>query len=421
MFKKLILILLTLLLVSCTNNKQEEVIDIPLEESLFIDPINDVFLFDELNSEIRNRWLDVVNTDGGSRISNYQLEMLYKDVYDDELVDIDGNIVNLKDYEKLVINFVSVECGACKLEIENYINDIVSFDDSIQFVQYFGIGDKEDILDLYKELNVTIPNNLIIIAANDDMKNYMKYDLMAEMYPTFVFYLNNKVSFDIVSKLSLNAYIKAIDIGFNNPIKIEELVDEKKRDIFSLNRDIDDVKNDLSKESIERINYLDEPIYEYTSNMTYKMMGKKLDYTNLLEANAGAISQVNDYSRYIDKDLVIFYESFSNSSETDKVEFINSLMNDKDIEYIVVLIEGFESQSRIYEEMDIKFNCPVVSNLGYMPRGFYAIGINVYPTALFVKEGTFTGAYAPIACIDDFNYAIDTFLKDKCIALKANN
>lgn len=422
MFKKVILVLLTLLLVSCNNNKQEEEIIIPpVEESLFIEPINDVFLFDELNSEIKNRWQDVLKIDGSNHLENYQLEMLFKDIYEDDLVDIYGNVINLKTYDKLVLNFVSVDCGACKLEIENYINDLVDYVDDVQFVQYFGVGTKEEILDLYKSLNVSIPENLIIIEANDDVKNYMKYDLMAKMYPTFVFYLNNKVSFNVVSKMSLVAYKKAIDIAFNEPIKKEELINKDGIDIFTLNRDFDDVKNDLRKENLERIEYLNDKIYEYTDNMTFKLMGKKIDFNNLLSPNAETISQINDYSKYVDKDLVIFYESFSDSSETDKVEYINSLIEDDDVEYIVVLIEGFESQSRIYEDMDVKFHCPVVSNLGYMPRGFYSIGINVYPTALFIKESTFTGAYAPIENIDKFNYAINTFLKDDCIALKANN
>ena len=419
MLKKLLIVLLSLLLISCEkevieDKKEEEII-----ESKFIDPIKDVFLCDELNENIKNRWMEIINTDGGRGINNYQIEMLFKDIYEGELIDINGNTVDLNSYDKLVFNFVSTECGTCKQEISECINDLVNEYEDVTFIQYFGIGEKEDILNMYSSLNVTIPDNLIIIAHNDDFHNYMKYDLKAEMYPTFVFFNAQKVSLVLTSKLSLKAYKKAYDLAFENPIRIEELINKDGIYLFDLNRTVQDVKNDLSKENQEKVNYLDDPIYTYTSETTYKLMGKKLDFSNTLEGNLNVISEIDDYSYYEDKELVLIYETL-NGDDADKINFINSLISD-DKEYIVVLIEGFESQTYYYENSEVKFNCPVVSNLGYMPRGFYSVGIIDYPTCIFIKEGTFTGAYGVIESIDKFNYALNTFLGENSIALKVNN
>ena len=236
MLKKLLIVLLSLLLISCEkevieDKKEEEII-----ESKFIDPIKDVFLCDELNENIKNKWMEIINTDGGRGISNYQIEMLFKDIYEGELIDINGNTVDLNSYDKLVFNFVSTECGACKQEISECINDLVNEYEDVTFIQYFGIGEKEDILNMYSSLNVTIPDNLIIIAHNDDFHNYMKYDLKAEMYPTFVFFNAQKVSLVLTSKLSLKAYKKAYDLAFENPIRIEELINKDGIYLFDLNR-----------------------------------------------------------------------------------------------------------------------------------------------------------------------------------------
>lgn len=420
MFKKILLVLLSLLLVSCDKEINEDIKEEVIIESEFIEPIRDVFLCDELNSNIKNKWMEINNIDGGRGINNYQIEMLYKDVYDKELIDINGNKLNLKDYDKLVINFVSVDCGTCKQEISESIVDIVNEYEDVKFIQYFGIGNKEEILNMYSSLNVQIPDNLTIVAKDDDFHNYIKYELKAEMYPTFVFYNNQKVNLDLVSRVSINAYKKAYDLAFINPIKKEELINSEGIYLFDLNRTIEDVKNDLSEENKKRIEYLDDPLYAFTSETTYKLMGKKLDFYNTLEGNSNTISEIDNYSYYEDKDLVIFYESLDGIDE-DKINYINSLMIDDTKEYIVVLIEGFESQTYYYQNSEIKFNCPVVSNLGYMPRGFYSVGIIDYPTCIFIKEGNFTGAYGVIESIDKFNYALDTFLGENSIALKKNN
>ena len=421
MLKKISLLVLCLLLVACADKQPEqEPIDDPvIEESIFIEPIRDVFLFDELDAKIRQDWLDIIRE--STTASNYHLEMMFTDIYDGDVDDIYGNTVNLSDYKQLVFCFISTDCPHCKKEIDTYLTDIVNEYADVQFVLYFGKGDVDEIKELFNSLGVGMPDNAIIISENNELFNYVKYDLAALMYPTFVFFKNGKVSFDMDGELSLEQYRKAYDFAFVNTLNETDFINEDGINIFDLNRTVDDVKNSLSKQNQERIDYLDDKIYTYTSYLTYRMMGDKLDFSRMLEGSSQYISEINNYYPYQDSELVLFYVALSDKDDVESVEFINSLMSDKSKEYIVVFYEGFDSSSHIYQQMDVKFNCPVVSILGYMPKDFYKYAVSDYPSAIFVNKGTFTGAYSVIEDADKFAYALDTFLGENCIALKANN
>ena len=71
MFKKILLVLLSLLLVSCDKEINEDIKEEVSIESEFIEPIRDVFLCDELNSNIKNKWMEINNIDGGRGINKF--------------------------------------------------------------------------------------------------------------------------------------------------------------------------------------------------------------------------------------------------------------------------------------------------------------------------------------------------------------
>jgi len=415
MIKKICLILLCLLLVSCSKETKDQVIDNVIEnESIYVEPIKDAFLFSELNDSTKQRWNKIIESNKATSVENYQLTMLFKETLDYDFLDIDGNTINLNNYDHLLLEVVSYTCNHCKNEIVDYMNDIANEFDDVAIIQYFDKGSKQDILDFYSELNISIPENIIIVSEDDKLHDYIKYELETELYPTFIFFNKQKVSFNMIGEMTYVSYKKAYDIAFDNVLTNQDLVNSDGVDIFTLSRSEEEVKSDLSKENQNKVSYLGE-------ELVYKVMGNTLNFYDVLDGSDRYISTIQDFTYYKDKDLVLIYEQLKDESETDKIEFINSLLSDKSVEYIVVLIEGFESSSNIYNKMDVKLDCPVVSILGRMPKDFYKFGLSRYPSALFVQNGVFTGAYVGIKDNKNFSTSIDTYLKDTSIALKKNN
>lgn len=404
MLKKILVVLSILLLVSCGDKKKEIVI----EE--YICPIKDVFLFDELDYKLAQR---VKKANGYKDFSNYQFKMLYKDVYDQELVDIWGNVIDLKEYDNFILEVLSSTCLHCKKSIEDNLDNLLALDTTI--IQYFNVGDKDDIKSLYKDIGIDIPN-IVIIEKDEDLNKYLKDYLCIDRYPTLISFKDDKVSFNSIGDMNLETTNSYYDLSFNNVID-EKIVDE----LIKLDRDIDDLKNNLSSINQNKIIELDND--EYTIEASYKLMGNVVDFDDMSnDRNTVYLSEVDDYSKYKDKDLVLLFTSLKDSNDTDKVDFINKLIeSNSDVEYIVVLIEGIDNSSNIYKTMKTRFKCEAVSVLGYIPVDFFTIGLINYPSAFFIRKGIYTGVYSNIESVELFNKAIDTFLGDGSIALVKNN
>ena len=408
MLKKLI-ILLFILLVSCDS---KQVIN---EEKQYIDPINDLYIFDELNTN--NQELINLAT-GNKEYRNEQFKMLYKDIYCKDIVDIFGNKYNLSKYDNLVFEVVSVECEHCKNFIKEHSNNLLSH--GIQVVQYFNVGNKDEIINFYNDMDMEIPNNIIVVEKNDDLYSYVKDYIRIVKYPSLISYKNGKVSFMVDGEKNdsnLNAFY---NISFINPLTIEDLSNEDGNSYIEICRNENDVLNSLSDDNLSKLKSLDND--DNTVSYTSKLIGSKVDYDNMSgHKDSTYISDIEDYSYYKDKNVVLLFTYLNDASEIEKINEINNIiaMNDN-LEYIVVLVEGMESSSNIYRSMPIKFNCKVVSVLGYIPNDFFKLGIKNYPTAFFIESGTYTGAYSNIEK-DRFNEAIDLFIGDNSIALVGNN
>lgn len=405
-------------MLACTTKSEEsgrKENEIFVEEA-YIDPVKDVFIFGELSKELQEK---IQKANCGEEYKNYQFKMLNEKAYEGELSDINGNIVSLKDLDRFYLEVVSVNCSHCKKQLG--IMSELSGTQDIPFVQYFNLGDKDEILAMYEEQGVEIPEKMIIIAQDEGMKDYVKNDLGIKSYPTLLTYDKGAVSFDAVGEVDVESFEAIRILGFEDPIKTDELTDSDGNQLLKLSRSIDDVKNDLSTSNILALEELDND--DYTCELTYQLMGKKLDFDKLINNKSEVyMQQIEDYSVYKDKKLVLFYTYLRDNAQTDKVEFINSLMlGQKDVEFIVVLVEGMESSSAALKNMPISFNCPVVSVLARMPEDFFDFGLNSYPTAVFVDRGTFTGGYSNIENKEKFDRAMELFLSNECIAYKSNN
>ncbi len=408
--KKLLSVLLIVLLVACKKEDTE-----PVKEE-YIDPVRDVFIFAEVDSSLQERLKEANN---GFDYRNFQFEMLFKDIYDKQITDIKGNSYDLSQYEDIILQVVSVDCEHCHRQIE-MIDDFLDETDAL-FVQYFNVGTASEIKSLYHELYQKIPEDICIVERDEDIKNYIKDYLKLEKYPTLVCFKNGKVSFCAEGETDPETFVKINQIGFIDLIKKEDLVDAQGRDLLSLNHSLEDVKNSLSIENQEKITELDHD--GYTEELTYQLIGNPLDFTKTGgSASEIYISDISDFKPYEQEELVLIYTYLRDNSETEKVDFINELIDSNDsVKYIVVLIEGAESSSAALRNMKTGFHCPVVSILGYMPDDFFRFGLIAYPTAVFVEKGIFAGAYSDIENKEKFNQAIEMFLGDASLAYKKNN
>lgn len=396
-----------LCLVACENKNEEEEIE-------YIEPINNIVIFDELVPDVRVRILKASNN---NKPSNEDFKMIGKTLYQKELVDINGNTIKLTDYDNLLVDVISINCGKCRQQLLD-VNKLIS--DEYTTVLFFDVGTKEEILSLFEELDMEIPEDLIIISENRYLKKYIVDELNIYKYPTMICFKNQKVTFDNSGYLDEDSYEYLIDLGFINPLSEKDFLNNDGINAINLNRTIDDLRSDLSKDNLDRLNKLDND--DYTVELTCQLMSKDLDFDDLQECNSNIyINEVEDFSYYKDKKLVIFYTDLKNVNDTEKIDFFNSLMANDEYEYLMVLIEGLESASDVYKSIDSKFNCPVVSNLSSRPIGFFDFGLASYQTAVFVDRGKYVGAYSNIKNLECFNEALKMFLSDECIAYKKNN
>ena len=382
----------------------------------YIDPVKDVFIFGELDEGLQK---DLKTANCHSDYQNYQFKMLEKEVYQNDLYDINDDLIDLKKYDEFCMEVVSTECMHCIRQLR-VLPELIQ-DKDLTFIQYFNVGTKDEILALYEKEGLEIPENMIIISRDDGLWEYLKNVLQIKAYPSLLCFKKGKLTFMSVGEHDEESFEMLLNYGFKNALNVHNLKDENGEELIKSSRNKDDVRNDLSEENRARLEALDHD--DYTTDLTYQLMGKKVDFTFAGNANSDVyVSEIDDFSKYEDEKLVLIYTYLRDNSETDKVNFINELMlANKDVRYIVVLVEGLESSSAALKNMSIGFTCPTVSVLGKIPDDFYSFGMISYPTAVFVDRGTFTGAYSEVESKEKIAEAIEMFLGEECIAYKRSN
>ena len=414
MIKRLFIILLLLLMCGCEAQIEDE-----KELTGYLDPISEIDLFNALKTETKKR---IYEDNDNTALSSNQLKMIGRSAPDFPLIDIDGNEIDINKLDNVVFEIVATWCTHCQTETKEYLTEIVTMFPDMTFIQYFNEGTPDEIYQFYTNLNIPIPENVIVIPQDDRVHEYFNQNYLLEYYPTFIAFKKGTITCMIDQEVTFNRFCGFYDLAFNSPLKSEELVNEDGVSIFELNRDMDDLYNDLSLENQKKLDDLSEN--KYTKELTLTKMSKSLDYYNTLDAYSGNyLREVNDYSFYIDKDVVLVYLYFESAEEA--LPMI-SLMNDcieanPDLNYIGVLIEGEFSSSMIYNYLSEKLHAPVVSILSDIPSDFYSFTVHDFPSAVFVEKSTFTGAYTDIKNVETFNKALDMFIGDNCIALRKNN
>lgn len=385
------------------------------EEKLeYIDPVRDIFIFGELATDTQTK---LKQANANNEFRNYQFLMLGDDAYAKTLKDINDNDVNMNEYDRVMLEIVSVKCSHCRKQLHE-LEKMMSFDD-VMFIQYFNVGNKQEILKVYEEEGIEIPDNLMIIEHDMDFEDYIRYYLKIENYPTIITYDNGKVVFDTYGEHDENSIDRIYEISFVDPIIEDDLCDAEGNKLLDILRTSDDVKNDLSADNQKKL----EDLGKKSEELTLKLMSKSFDPTVYKKTNNTIYyNEIEDYSDLMEEEVVVLYESLTDDTAKEKVEFVNNLIAaDQDKSYILVLDEGADSSSEILRNMQTRFNCPVVSLLSRIPDDLMIYDINDFPSALFINKGTITGTYLNIKDSESFTNAINMFLGNESIALKKNN
>ena len=419
--KKLTLLLAALFLVGCTANEvpaipEEEETETGIVSDDFIDPINDVFIFSKLDEDLQKQ---IKTANCNADYENYQFKMLGKDVCEEKFTDLAGNTVDLRQLGTFYLEVVSVDCSHCRKQL-NVIKDLALTQDK-PFLQYFNVGEKDEILSFYEEQGVSMDPDITVLSHDDVLEEYLRHEIGIKKYPTLLCFKDGKLCFSSVGEVGEEAFKTIESLCFDQGIDIASLKDENGKLLTDASRSAEDVWDDLSIENQEKIGSLDND--GYTKDLTLKLIGRKVDFSRIVPGQGSMYySQVDDFKHYEKENLILIYTYLRDNSETDKVAFINDLIDLNDgNRYIVILVEGLESSSVALANMDAVFHCPVVSVLGRMPEQFFDFGLVAYPTAVFIDHGVFTGAYSDIEDKEKFALSKLMFLGGESIALKSNN
>ena len=404
---KIRILLICLLTLLCSCSREE------INKTEYIDPVKDLFVFGELDDDLADR---IRSACSGAEFRNYQFTMLEEKIYPETVYDIHNEAVDLKGYDKVCFDIVSVKCSHCKKMLHQLAE--VSFDSDTLFVQYFNVGDAKAIEELYEAEGLTMRDDIITLSHSEELEDYIRYDLKIENYPTLITFRDGKVTFSVIGEFAKEKWTEIVDIGFEHPIQREELCDAQGNFLPDLIRTAEDVKESLSEENQTKL----EELGEQSEDLTLKRMGKTVSFDVYRNTNSDIYyNEISDYSEYKNRDLILFYEDLNGRDVTESVSLINELIEaDPETEHIVILNEGAASSSSVLKNSGLHYNCPVISMLASIPDDLIDYEISSYPTAVFIEKGTVTGVCAELD-IERYQEAKQIFLGEGCIARIENN
>lgn len=412
--KKILTILMMFLLCACSSNAISVDYDedeTSVTQSEFIEPTSEPDIFNLLNYDTKQL---LYNANGKEDVDTYVIKNLGKELIDASLTDYNGNTINLADYKdkKLVIEVVASWCSHCKEQASTY-NDYLleALGDDVTFIQYFANGDKSNIDAFYSEVGIDVPSNIVICINNEEVTNKLLTEYELSLTPSFYFFDSGILTWEVTGTLDSTNYELFKDIAFNKALDLSTLTDSDGKDILSYIRSEEDVKKDLSEANYSKIEALDND--GYTTSLTLKYMGSDFGFNNVLSNESEFTSEVY-FSDYVNSELIIV---FINEYNADYIKMINDFTSKHSDINVIVLNTSDENNDQIASAVDAK----VVSIMNEVPEVLNDINMSAFPSALFIKEGTITGAYSNIESSDKLFEAYNLFLTDNSIALLANN
>ena len=410
--KKLICLLLIVFLFSCNSNiNSEEIIDVSDE---YIEPINEVSYFELLNETTKNKIKDLYEATPANNV----IKMLKKDFFDGTLIDYYGSAVDfstLKD-KSFVFEISQIVCDHCQKQLP-LMETILEKSDDLVFQYFANAENKDDVDEFYDKNAYAIPKELTVLIKSEEMGDYIT-ELGVDSTPTFLFVNKGIIEFACVGQLPFPRYSSIKRLAFENPLAQNELVTNDGQDIFSLTRDYDDVLNDLSTASKDKLALIDN-----SEELTVNVIGQYVEFFTVYELGEEPPIYTLDFTKYVNKPLIVFYLGNVNNNLENDISIINEFIKDhKNVNMVAILMDNKDlSTSVVYKNLDVKLDCDVVSSNAEVVVQLLDTKVYEYPAALFIQDNVFTGGVYKIQDADTLNRAYDTFLGEGSIAKKVNN
>jgi len=407
---RILCISIILCLLGCSNNDDEKV-----NNYEYIEPCTGS-LFSLLNSSLKN---ELYEANTGEAIEDEILEVIGNELIDIEFDDINGITYNLKDFNgKLLIENFQKSCNHCKKQISDYNDSIIENHNELTYIYFFPINTTEDIKEMYSDLSKDFRDDIIYVSKNDVLYDYLK-TLNLNMTPSMYCFLDSTLTFVHNGYCTPSVFDRFYDYAFINPINKKDLVDDNNESVFCEKRTTDDVLADLSIDSTNKLDKIDNDYY--STPMTLEIMSHSVDFSDLFISDK--YTEIYNYEPYEDKDLVLFYIDYYKDADNDEdINLLNKIIKEhSELSFIGVIIEDDYSTIDGYENGKHKINCPVVSVSGNIPKSFSIINAENYPVAIFIEKGVMTGAYSNILNTRKFNEALEIFIGESSIAHKDNN
>ena len=396
--RKILLILLTLLLSSCSNNTISD------NSVLYMESISEGNIFSYL-SEVLKKEFKLINDN--KEIPDYVLKGIGKELSDITVTDVEGNEIGFNNEGKTVIEVVAYWCPHCKNQIAN--NEILTENyPDVSFYQYFNEGDQGQIAEFYEGNDY--PSKMSIIPYNEELSTYfMSYD--PEYYPTFFFFEDGKCTYICHGDIDLSRMDRLYSHAFG--FRKENLVTDDGLNVFEVYRNSDTLYSELSDLNKDRLEQLNN-----SKDLTLSIMSKPVNFNDLYEAEENVYS-LNSFNEYINADVTVFYLSIFNLEN--EIELINKYIDEHpDTKVLSILCDNDDmNTSEEYDKQSIKLKGDVSSSKGYLPKTLNDLKVE-YPTVIYIKDNLFMGGFSGIDA-DKLNFGYISFLSEDCIALKENN
>lgn len=417
MKKILVLLLLVISLFGCSK-KEDTNNTVDTNDDKYIKPAIVVNYVDYLNYDLKTLFQSLQTREDG--ITNKDVSRLGKSLIDITTTDYYGNEIDFNDFKdkKIVLEVVAEWCNNCQSQSKTFSDKLIeSLPDDVEFVQYFNVGNTQQIEEFYKEIDKEVPSNITILPENEEIKNYLVNDLKLEYYPTFLFFDNGILTWSTWGELSAQNYSRVEDTAFNNHIDLGKLVDNNGESIFNNGRSTDDVAADLSDINKEKLKAIDSDGKDASYNTTLNVIGRTVDYSKINEIDLEDTPLIEDYLKYQNEDTIVFFTVLDSEVQND-YQIINQIISDNpSYKYIVLLKEGTDNVTYNNEIIGAE----VSMSKANVPADLLDLKIERIPTAIFVEKGVITGGIAAIDNAEKVTNNISLFFGDGAIALTKNN
>lgn len=392
-----------------------------------VEPITDEDTYYEaFNEKAQEEVLSVLNED----IVDVPKQMLKvgTELPDIDMVTYDGDVINFSDYKgkNVVLQLTAYWCLSCKEETTQYLDNIVSNNEDIVFVQAFVEGAKEDeiedgdgnkiitdtIKQFYDEADVEMNDNVTIVQESKTLEEYAYDTIGLSYYPSFLFFdKDGKLAYFKDQVITANEFDKIVDTVLqDDSLKLYENLADGLSSASDFIRDWEDVKADFSEDQQALLNELNLDS-TYGEMAFYGNIGKHVAVdTKLVDINGKDVELTGN-----DGFTIYTFLSEDDKNIESEVKELNKFAKtvDDSVTMLTFLIPITSDDAvTVYENLSVKPDGYVFDARYNSPEALYDLTLYASPQTIFVNEkddicaGAYLGTYSLEALQNVYNLIV---------------